>query len=481
MASENDNQSGTKTTGVTIVFLIFVLIVVGFSISSFFFDEADVDTPETDVGEAPVSTVGQRAVTDFDQRAALTVIQARQEDIERKARDSERAQIELKDELQAMLKRNEELMQQQMSALVKELERSNRAQIEGAYGQVIAEKPTEETDINFDLDELGDGDLGSPIFNDPNPIADIRSKRKREFGEHYIFLSDDEQNEADPNAESGIQSATNDILNRPRQSISGNNSNSRNGNRSQQNQQQTIARNAEPEPTTEKVTIGATSFANVTTLFAVNCPMGGELANQPSGIAARPIILPLTGSFTGANGRVIDLGNANVYGTCAGRRTENENIGRAEIRIANITYWDEESGVQTENVSGFIIDLRDGEMDVAGYISELSKTNLLKESAALSAAAFAATVSANEFTATTGADSGNELRTLTGDAASAGAGNAVAAGFTRYAARLEQIDAQNVDTVRIPAGIPLRFFTDSAVTVEKAKQTDGFDTTDVLI
>jgi len=215
-------------------------------------------------------------------------------------------------------------------------------------------------------------------------------------------------------------------------------------------------------------TVPALSFVDATLLHGVACPIGGDLVGTDSSIPPRPIIIMLeNGEFKGPNGRTVNMGTMHLRGLCSARRTSDSDVGRAEISIQSLSYWDADGGSQDMAVTGYIVDSRDNEMDVAGLIDKVTYAVLHKEALAAAFSAYATTLSQAEFSTVTTPE-GNATRTLTGDTATAAAASSVAGMFVRIAQRFEDEANSAIDTVRLPPGIPLRFYLDTKISVLEA-------------
>lgn len=215
------------------------------------------------------------------------------------------------------------------------------------------------------------------------------------------------------------------------------------------------------------VSIPALSFADITILHGVRCPIGAEAVNSPSSTPARPVTLPIRGKFHGPNGFTEDLGTAFLFGLCTGRPTARKGEGRAEIRILGLSYWDDAGGSQfIKDIGGYVVDNRDNELDVVGQLEHTGRNTLIMESSAAAAAAVATTFSAGEFENVVNSD-GDTLSALTGNTATAAGNAGLAALFRQIASQWKKEARYNVDTVNIPPGVPVKLVLDREIKIKR--------------
>ncbi|KQW19838.1 MULTISPECIES: hypothetical protein [Pseudomonas] len=228
----------------------------------------------------------------------------------------------------------------------------------------------------------------------------------------------------------------------------------------------------------ERITIPAFSFVEVTTLHGVACPIG---ANSPGAkqteIPARPVVLPVRGIFRGPNGSSVDVGSIHLMALCSGRRTSSSSAGRANIRVEQMSYWDEAGDSQMAASTGYIVDTRDNEQDVYGRLDKASGRTLALESMAAAGAAFAAALSQAEYTTQNSLDSNgaSSVQQLTGSATKSATTQGIAAIFNKIAGRFEQEANAAIDTVVVEPGIRLRFVTDQPIHVFKPAEAFDLD------
>jgi hypothetical protein len=444
-----------------------LMIVVLAAIISFFTNFWSGDKEEVeDVIVIPNSTPTPTTSSAFDEDASRAIF-------EKKINGLEKRDAELVKELQLKEERYKELLDEakqdlteQIKLLASGIQESNRIRITDRYDGLPVGTEDDSLGIDFDISDLED--IGS------NTIAPVKKKRKHPFGEDYILLSGLNQGQITKDGEDDEESNNlftnlSDISDASERVANGegklDDPYKDNDKKSTRNSRRSI--NETVVEKTKKTTIPATSFVKVTTLFGVNCPIGGQVVGSDSTIPPRPVVLPVRGIFYGPRGSSFDLGTAHIYGTCAARRTGDSDIGRAEIKINKISYWDKLGGSQWENASGAIVDERDNALDVAGYIDKVKSANIAKEAAAAAILAYSATLSSKEFVQTVGGLGGSQSA-LTGDELKAAGAQGVTALFKKYADRWENEANSAVDTVLVPAGIPLRFVTDSPIVVEQA-------------
>ncbi|HFX0929988.1 TPA: conjugal transfer protein TraB [Pseudomonas aeruginosa] len=241
-------------------------------------------------------------------------------------------------------------------------------------------------------------------------------------------------------------------------------------------------------PRMERITIPAFSYVEVTTLHGVACPIGANSPNSKSQseIPARPVVLPVRGIYRGPNGSSVDVGNVHLMGLCAGRRTSSSSAGRATIRVEQMSYWDEGGDAQMSASTGYIVDTRDNEQDVYGRLDKASGRTLALESAAAAGAAFASTLSQQEYTTQNNLNpegGSSTVQQLTGDATKAATTQGIAAIFAKISQRFEQEANAAIDTVVVEPGIRLRFVTDQPIHIYKPAEAFDLDgsSNDVLL
>lgn len=366
-------------------------------------------------------------------------------------------------------------LSRQIQQVVEEADRANRKRIDDVYTKVIT-SDDENSAIDFDLaiediEGIDQSELGDTGELDKSAK---RTKKRKPFGDDYIVLGSVTHRVSAENTEvvieeppEGLFDDIKDQYDSAQDLAKGRQNNPR---RDESKQHKQVSFDFAQEPVAreiETIEVPPTSFVKVTTLYGVNCPIGGQLVGTESNIPSRPIVLPIRGVFHGPMGTTVDLGTAHLYGTCSARRTGDADIGRAEIKVNKISYWDQEGGSQWANASGPIIDERDNELDVAGYIDNVKGAHIAKESFAAAMMAYTATLSSKEFTQVV-SDAGNPQSVLNGDDVRAASASGVSNLFQRYAERWEQQANAAVDTVRVPAGVPLRFVSDMKIAVQKA-------------
>lgn len=385
----------------------------------------------------------------------------------------------------------------EMRKLGEDVVNKNAEQIDSIYAGLNTEQPGS---VPLNLDDSGndglygeleefDGIEGELANNTPAQLSEPEKPKTSIYGEGYVILNPDlaqtqgtdnssqsnnvfDMNDFDGDLLDGAKASINRIGNRVEGLSSNNESRSSRpqGNSTPRNDPISTYQQARGNPaeTLEKVKVPAFSFVEVTTLHGIRCPIGGSLANQPSDVAGRPVILPVRGVFKGPNGVTRDIGTAHLWAVCSARRTSDKKFGRAEFAIRQLSYWDEKGGAQTVPLSGYVIDKRDNESDVLGPIDDVTGVNLWKSSLASAMTGIASTLSQAEFTQVVGSE-GNSQSFMTGSDAKAAGAQGISSFFLSLAERWKaQADAQ-VDVVSIPPGVPLKFVLDTEFEVVRGK------------
>lgn len=220
-----------------------------------------------------------------------------------------------------------------------------------------------------------------------------------------------------------------------------------------------------PEEGGDWLIIPAFSFVDTTLLHAVSCPVGGSLVGSGSSIPPRPIVLPVRGIFKGPNGAAYDIGHVHLFGLCSARY-DVKGYGRAEITIQKLSYWlnDSERTPIEVDLTGYIVDSTDNEIDVKGPVKSLERKYLLAETLGQGIAAYANVLKQGEFTNQVSAD-GNTTSVLTGSAAAAAGTSAVAGMMTTWSDFMKRKAQAVVDTVYVNGGHRVKVVTTQQIKV----------------
>ena len=218
---------------------------------------------------------------------------------------------------------------------------------------------------------------------------------------------------------------------------------------------------------TIKVQIAAASFAHITTLHGVDCPVNDSGPSGAVGGQAVPVVLPIEGSFRGPNGSTQDIGSAHLLGKCVGlQNTVKGDKARARIVVDLLSYVDRDGNEQKVPVQGYVVDRRDSSEDVLGRYDSKQGAALAKSAMASAAAAVASLGVANQYTNTTNPSSGSVTSAFTGSLANA-ALPAVISGIAQRTADFYQKQADSqVPYVHVDAALPLEFVSTAPFTVD---------------
>lgn len=442
-----------------------ILLLIVWAVWSFFSANQDTDRKRVvvnNVSPKNESSSNEGSINDAD--ASLRIFNAQLEKLQQTVNDIKISQDEFKKDVNRSLEENKNESRQKIDGLIEEQLKAFQELGGKEYEDILGK----DKEGRF-------GDLESPesLFEDETNGVGVRkhSLRASPYGENYILLSQGNTRvkfQDEGKLGDGLPNPVDVVEERARNGINSEDrvvrSSSSTKNSKQKNTENKVV-NSNDNVEIITLKIPALSKSPVTTLFGINCPIGGALVNKPSDIPARPVVLPVTGVFRGPNGAIVDIGKVHLYGSCSARRTGKHNIGRAEIKINRLSYWDSNGNAQFIAASGFLIDDSDNSLDMSGYIDKVSRQNMFKQAASMGALAYAATLSSKEYTSQTSPE--GSLTTLSGDEVKAGAASGATAFFNQYAQRWLEESLSDVDTVHIPAGRKGTFISDIEISVTR--------------
>lgn len=217
----------------------------------------------------------------------------------------------------------------------------------------------------------------------------------------------------------------------------------------------------------EKV-IGNGAYVRARLLHGVDCPIGGGIGKGASGLLSKsPVVLPLTSSFK-VNGRTFNVPNASFAGVCFGLRSTE----RAIFKFEGLSYYDENDEHQIAKTNAHVADAKDNSSGVKGTLISTRASDMAKTSTAAGLAAFASSLSSNQYTQTTNFSNGTTSKVLTGNGVRA-------AGLSMFGDALGQLskmaleDAKaSVDVIYIPANTEVIIYLDTPMSVFLGKEED---------
>lgn len=214
-------------------------------------------------------------------------------------------------------------------------------------------------------------------------------------------------------------------------------------------------------------TIPGSSWVHVTDLHGVACPVGNSVTsnnnNGPQALINKvPVTLPIRGDFHGPNGTTYSLGAAHVSGTCVGQES---NRPSAIIKIERLSYVGPDGEPQFIPVNGYLIDRRDNQMGIAGYLDTSSGRDIALSAIAAGFSAAGEIFSDSQFDTSlfTGAGAGanaGAARSIDGsNIPQAVAGDAFGAAAGRIADYYAEQANRTIPVVRIRGGLPITMIT----------------------
>lgn len=223
------------------------------------------------------------------------------------------------------------------------------------------------------------------------------------------------------------------------------------------------AKKAKPEYDT--VTVPGNSWVHVTDLHGVACPVANAPSSQSDGpralLSEVPITLPIKGEFHGPNGTTYPMGSPHVSGTCVGQES---NRPAGIVKIERLSYVGPDGKPQFIPINGYLIDRRDNQMGVAGFLDQASGREIALASFAAGMSAAGEVFSDSQFNTQIfggGAQGGlGSARSIDGSKIpGAVAGDAFGEAFGRIAEYYDRQAARIIPVVRIQAGLPITMIT----------------------
>ncbi|MBO9471741.1 hypothetical protein J7355_16745 [Endozoicomonas sp. G2_2] len=222
----------------------------------------------------------------------------------------------------------------------------------------------------------------------------------------------------------------------------------------------------EVKPEYDSITVPGNSWVHVTDLHGVACPVANA-SGQRGGDGPRallsevPITLPVKGEFHGPNGTTYHMGSPHVSGTCVGQES---NRPAAIVKIERLSYVGPDGKPQFIPINGYLIDRRDNQMGVAGYLDQASGREIALASFAAGMSAAGEVFSDSQFNTQIfggGAAGGvGSARSIDGgNIPAAVAGDAFGEAFGRIAEFYDRQAARIIPVVRIQAGLPMTMIT----------------------
>lgn len=494
--------------------IVFVIAGIGLAFVVYNFLFGDGKDEREKVNTAPVAiergSDPVNEISSLDRDAALSQFNKKIQALEEKYQESERKRAIEKSEFDTKIREATQKANTESRALADEISTIRANSVENAYQAL---NQTDKGTVPGDIPDTGltidDFDLGSGVAPEASSSSSA-SFPSNPYGPNYFILNPNRQSfQATPSGGAEISATEQELFNEMQEpdtnafqkaAVNADNNTTETMDKMYGRDAQRPKNLPADAPVTidqsgnvverESYVIPAFSYVEVTTLHGAACPIG---ANSPNGgnadernLMARPIVLPVRGVFRGPNGAERDLGNIHLMGLCSGNRNSSSSTGRATIRIEQLSYWDEFGEAQHLPALGYIVDSRDNAQDVYGRLDKANGRTLALQSAAAALAAFATTLSQEEFTNTTtiGLEGQTSAQsTLTGDATKAAIQQGIAASFTKIGERFEREANAMVDTVIVEPGIKLKFITEQPIKVYKAAEPFDIDASryDVLI
>lgn len=214
----------------------------------------------------------------------------------------------------------------------------------------------------------------------------------------------------------------------------------------------------------DKVTVPGNSWVHVTDMHGVACPVGGgQSGGKGSGslLSQVPITLPVEGNFHGPNGTTYRLGSPNISGTCIGQETERPT---AIIKVERLSYVGPDGTPQYIPINGYLIDRRDNQFGIAGFLDQAHGSEIAKAAAAAGLSAAGDIFSDSQFDTTFfggtgGANTGAASSIQGKDVPAAVLGKSFSATANKIAEAYQKAADRVVPVVRIQAGLPITMIT----------------------
>jgi len=210
--------------------------------------------------------------------------------------------------------------------------------------------------------------------------------------------------------------------------------------------------------------VPAGSFAQITNLHGVDCPIGGSSAvsQQDDLFSNTPVTLQVRSIFKGPLRAQIDFKNAHLIGVCVGLR----NTKRARIKIERFSYYDEYGKQQFIPINGYVNDGDDHSQDVSGTLISTPAKDVALLALSDFIAAVGSFTSQTESSTVTSAITGTATTDFTGDKARALFGAGIQNSANRTSQILAQQVAASIDVIHIDAGRKMEMFISGPFTVQ---------------
>ena len=261
-------------------------------------------------------------------------------------------------------------------------------------------------------------------------------------------------------------------------------SNNNNTNKSGNKKTKALNAGGESQPQEDNkynyITINSDSYVDAQLFHGIQCPIGGGATVSGEGISAvgpSPVIVKITGQFKGANGEINDIGDARLFATCIGRRTSDDDYGRAKISIQRLTYSNSlGEDFQIDGLEGYTIDVRDEVEDIKGPIDKVLGSNIFKQSIAAAMSAIGMGFSSEQYDQTSSTVTGATASIFTGSVGKDIAGQTLGTMFGSIQQYWDSLMNAEVDRVMLPAGRMIRIVINKAFVIKEPKEdTDNFD------
>lgn len=227
------------------------------------------------------------------------------------------------------------------------------------------------------------------------------------------------------------------------------------------------------EDTREAVTVPAFSFARAQLLHGVACPVSNSIGEEFFGKA--PIVIPITGTFSGPNGDTKSIGRAHLFGFCVGVPSEERPYGR--IKVEQLSYVDAEGEAQTISVNGYVLDTEDNAEGVRGTLESRKMGEIAWAAGAQAIHAIGNIAVQSQYQQQTSSETGNVLSTLSpGNLATAGGAAAFASAASEIAKFFRGRADEQIDVVHVMGGTELQFIVTEkfqVMTLKKANEAEG--------
>jgi hypothetical protein len=220
-------------------------------------------------------------------------------------------------------------------------------------------------------------------------------------------------------------------------------------------------------------TVNADSYVDATFFHGVSCPIGAGVSVGSDGVGAinpAPVIIKITGMFKGANGELNDIGDARIRAKCIGRRTSDDDYGRAEFEVERLTYSNSDGeDFQIDGLGGYTIDTRDEVRGVKGPIDKVLGSNIFAQTMAGAMSAIGLGFSSQQYSQADSGALGTTTQLFTGSVAKDMLGQGIGTMFQQIQQYWSGLMNSEVDRVMLPAGRKVRIVIDEAFVIKEPK------------